>query len=310
MMKMLDACGRALVDCLRPRILGITLMPLGLMLLLGFLLSYFYGAAAVERVSQWLDGSGGWSLVGNMFSGLGIENATAIVAPIIVFLVASTFIAVLSLLLIGALLMPVMVSLVKNRRFPQMAAFGKDSLLRSLWWSFVSTLIALAAIAITLPLWLLPPLAFIIPPLIWGWLAYRMLSFDALAKYASANERQMLMQQHRWPLLLMGVICGYLSAAPSIIWASGVVFAVAFPLLVPLGIWIYTMVFAFSALWFTHYCLKALYDWRLTNGYDLEAIDDMTHSRLDPDEPPVPRQLEDARIVREDEPTREGNLRR
>jgi hypothetical protein len=30
------------------------------------------------------------------------------------------------------------------------------------------------------------------------------------------------------------------------------------PILVPLAIWIYTLVFAFSSLWFSHYTLTAL----------------------------------------------------
>ena len=41
-------------------------------------------------------------------------------------------------------------------------------------------------------------------------------------------------------------------------WASGWFFAAAFPILIPVAIWIYTLVFAFSALWFAHYCLAAL----------------------------------------------------
>ncbi|MES1264605.1 MAG: hypothetical protein ABUU24_03005, partial [Variovorax sp.] len=45
---------------------------------------------------------------------------------------------------------------------------------------------------------------------------------------------------------------------PSIVWASGLLFAAAFFVLAPLAIWIYTLVFAFSALWFAHYCLDAL----------------------------------------------------
>jgi hypothetical protein len=32
----------------------------------------------------------------------------------------------------------------------------------------------------------------------------------------------------------------------------------------PAAIWIYTLVFAFSALWFTHYCLGALQRLRAT----------------------------------------------
>jgi hypothetical protein len=30
------------------------------------------------------------------------------------------------------------------------------------------------------------------------------------------------------------------------------------PILVPVAIWVYTLVFAFSSLWFTHYALSAL----------------------------------------------------
>jgi hypothetical protein len=59
-------------------------------------------------------------------------------------------------------------------------------------------------------------------------------------------------------LLLMGVISGYLGAAPSVVWAMGAGFAPAFIILVPVAIWIYTLVFAFASLWFTHYCLAAL----------------------------------------------------
>ena len=59
-------------------------------------------------------------------------------------------------------------------------------------------------------------------------------------------------------MLGIGVLAGYLGAAPSIVWASGALFAAAFVILVPLAIWIYTLVFAFASLWFAHYCLAAL----------------------------------------------------
>jgi hypothetical protein len=98
----------------------------------------------------------------------------------------------------------------------------------------------------------------VLPPLIWGWLTYRVMAFDALAEHADREERRALLRQHRWPLLGIGVLTGYLGAAPSIVWASGALFAAAFVILVPLAIWIYTLVFAFSSLWFGHYCLAAL----------------------------------------------------
>jgi hypothetical protein len=98
----------------------------------------------------------------------------------------------------------------------------------------------------------------IVPPLIWGWLTARVMSFDVLADHASREERRQVFRGHRGWLLLMGVATGTLGAAPSVVWASGWFFAAAFPLLIPVAIWIYTLVFAFSALWFAHYCLAAL----------------------------------------------------
>ena len=64
--------------------------------------------------------------------------------------------------------------------------------------------------------------------------------------------------RHRYSLMLMGVLCGYLGMAPGIVWASGVVFVAAFWVLIPLAIWIYAFVFALSSLWFAHYGLAAL----------------------------------------------------
>ena len=92
------------------------------------------------------------------------------------------------------------------------------------------------------------------------------MSFDALADYASANERRAILKSHRWPLLAIGVLCGYMGAAPAVVWASGVLFAALFVVLVPLAIWIYTFVFVFSSLWFAHYCLAALAERRAQNA--------------------------------------------
>jgi hypothetical protein len=66
------------------------------------------------------------------------------------------------------------------------------------------------------------------------------------------------MRRHRVRLLGMGVLTGYLGAAPSLVWASGAIAIVFAPVLVPVAVWIYTLVFAFSALWFAHFALAAL----------------------------------------------------
>ncbi len=153
---------------------------------------------------------------------------------------------------------PPLTRLVADRRFPTLEQKKGASFFGSVFRSLGLTVLALLALVVSMPLWLIPPLVLILPPLIWGWLTYRVMSFDALAEHANAEERDALLRVHRLPLLGVGILCGYLGAAPSIVWASGLLFAAAFFVLVPLAIWIYTLVFAFSALWFAHYCLDAL----------------------------------------------------
>jgi hypothetical protein len=122
----------------------------------------------------------------------------------------------------------------------------------------MSVILALGALILTLPLWWIPPLAIFLPALIWGWLTYRVMTYDVLAEHASSQERVELMKRHRFQLLGMGVLTGAMGAAPSLVWASGALFAAAFVILIPIAVWIYTLVFIFSALWFVHFLLLAL----------------------------------------------------
>jgi hypothetical protein len=128
-----------------------------------------------------------------------------------------------------------------------------------------STVLAAIALVVSMPLWLIPPLILILPPLIWGWLTYRVMSYDALADHASRQERQQILKENRASLLGIGILSGYLGAAPSLIWASGAMFVAMAPVLVPVAIWAYTLVFAFSSLWFSHYSLAALEQLRKKN---------------------------------------------
>jgi len=184
-------------------------------------------------------------------------------APLLVVFAATPLIVVVSLLIVAGFMAPALTRLVAERRFPSLEQKRGASFIGSIARSLGLTLLALLALVVSMPLWLIPPLVLILPPLIWGWLTYRVMSYDALAEHASPEERDELLRIHRLPLLGVGVLCGYLGAAPAIVWASGLLFAAAFFVLVPIAIWIYTLVFAFSALWFAHYCLDALAQLRL-----------------------------------------------
>lgn len=253
-----DSFWRAVIYCLRPRVIALSFLPLVLMVALALGLGYYFWDAALDGVRVALEAS---SLLNNLWvwlENMGAGRLKMVLAPLIVIFAVTPLIVVVSLLMVALLMTPALTHLVAERRFPALERKHGGSVLGSLFWSLGSTLMALLALILTTPLWLLPPLVLVLPPLIWGWLTYRVMAFDALSDHASAQERRDLLKTHRLSLLGMGVFCGFLGAAPSLIWASGALFAAAFVILVPLAIWIYTLVFAFSSLWFAHYGLAAL----------------------------------------------------
>lgn len=253
-----DSFWRAVIYCLRPRVIALSFLPLVLMVALALGLGYYFWDAALDGVRVALEAS---SLLNNLWvwlENMGAGRLKMVLAPLIVIFAVTPLIVVVSLLMVALLMTPALTHLVAERRFPALERKHGGSVLGSLFWSLGSTLLALLALILTTPLWLLPPLVLVLPPLIWGWLTYRVMAFDALSDHASAQERREILKTHRLSLLGMGVFCGFLGAAPSLIWASGALFAAAFVILVPLAIWIYTLVFAFSSLWFAHYGLAAL----------------------------------------------------
>ena len=274
MSKLFDSFWRAAMYCLHPRVIALSILPLIIMATVALGLGYFYWETALMAVRSNLDS---YSLVNAMvrwLEGVGLSNLRLVLAPVVLLFLAIPVIVIVSLLFVASFMTPAMVALVAERRFPQLERKKGGSMLASVLWSLGSTMLAAIALVLSIPLWLVPPLILILPPLIWGWLTYRVMSYDALQDHASSDERRQIFKQHRLQLLGIGVLSGYLGAAPSLIWASGAMFVAMAPILVPVAIWIYTLVFAFSSLWFAHYTLSALQQLRQNNNAmasDLQA---------------------------------------
>ena len=262
----LDSFWRALAYCFHWRVIALSVLPLLLMVALALGWGYFYWDAAVASARALLQSQGWLGTLWGWLQGWGLGNATAFVAPLLVVVVLTPIVVVIALLVVAVFMAPALVALVAQRRFAMLERKKGGSFLASLGWSLGSTMLAMVALLVSMPLWLIAPLVLLLPPLIWGWLTYRVMAFDALAEHASKEERQAIFVRYRMGLILIGVCSGYLGAAPALVWASGVVFAAAFFVLIPLAIWIYTLVFAFSSLWFAHFCLAALQALRTENA--------------------------------------------
>jgi hypothetical protein len=249
---------RAVAYCLHPRVIGLSLLPLLVAGATTLGIGFLFWESAVASVRHTLEN---WSLVNSMlewmstFLGAGFRTA---VAPLIVVALAIPVVVALTLVLVALWVTPATVTMVSRRRFPALERRHGGSWWRGVLWSLACTVAALFMVMITLPFWLVPGLALVLPPLIWGWLTARVMGFDALAEHASAAEREAILRAHRWPMLVMGVVSGFLCGIPSLIWTLSASLLILAPVLMPAVIWIYTMIFTFSALWFTHYALAVL----------------------------------------------------
>jgi len=255
---LLDSCWRAAAYCLHPRVIALSVLPLLLMSGAALALGYFFWEPAIDAVRATLES---WSMIATLLGWLdsvGLPGLRSALAPLIIVFVSTPVIVVVSLLAVATMMTPAVLSLVRDRRFAALERKRGGSFLGSLFGALWATVVALLALLVTIPLWLVPPLVLILPPLIWGWLTYRVLTYDVLADHASSEERSALVSLHRPQLFTIGVLTGYLGAAPSLVWAFGAMAIPLAPVLIPVAIWIYTLVFAFAALWFSHYGLAAL----------------------------------------------------
>lgn len=249
---------RAVAYCLHPKVIMLSLLPLLVAGIVTLGAGYLYWESALASVRATLEH---WSLVNSMLewisSMLGQGFRTGIAALIVIALSIPVVVA-FTLVLVGLWITPAIVTLVSRRRFGTLERRHGGS-----WWlgalaSFAYTIGALLMVMVTLPFWLVPGLALVLPPLIWGWLTAKVMGFDSLAEHASQLEREAILRAHRWPLLIMGIVCGFLCGVPSMIWTLGMGVIVAAPFVMVPVIWLYTLIFTFSALWFTHYALSVL----------------------------------------------------
>ena len=279
MSKFLSSFWRAALYCLHPRVIALSVLPLIIMAVISLGLGFFFWEAAIAAVRANLESIAMLDTLVRWLDRLGLINLRAILAPALLLFLAIPVIVIVSLLFVAVFMTPAMVALVAERRFPALERKKGGSLLASLFWSLGSAVLAFIALVLSIPLWLIPPLVLVLPPLIWGWLTYRVMSYDVLVDHASSEERSQIIKENRSSLLGIGIVSGYLGAAPSVIWASGAVFVALAPVLVPIAIWIYTLVFAFSSLWFAHYTLDALDQLRKKN----KAIAQQIPARADPE---------------------------
>jgi hypothetical protein len=254
---------RALRSQFSGRMLLLSLVPLLLSLSL-------WGVAmwlGLQPLLDWLHGLftdyGGFDASNSMLDMVRLGMLKVIVVPLLAIALLLPLMIASSLLFMGIVAMPAIERHVSGRHFPALDRKEGGSFVGSLAINVGSTAVFALLWLFTLPLYAIPPLAWLVQAGLWAWVTSRVMSYDALAAHASGAERQVLMRTCRPALLTIGLVSGLAGALPGIAWMGGAVISVVlFPVLALVSLWLYIMLFLFAGLWFQYYCLQALVELR------------------------------------------------
>lgn len=265
MRPILIAFGRAVLSQLHFKMLMLTVLPFVLSVAVWGVALWLGLQPLIDGLQNYFINNDVFRVSGNVLGMFGLDVLKTVLVPLIAMWALLPLMILTALVFIGLIAMPSIVKHVAGRHYPEIEVRKGGTLLGSLWLSASSFIVFAILWLLTLPLSLFPPLAFTIQPLLWGWLTYRVMAYDALAEHADAQECKDILRIHRWPLLVIGALTGVMGAAPTLLWLGGALSVIFFPLLAAGAIWLYVLVFVFTGLWFQYYCLEALAKYRAAN---------------------------------------------
>ncbi|MFC7298846.1 EI24 domain-containing protein [Herminiimonas aquatilis] len=266
MRPVMTAFGRAVWSQLHFRMLLLSVLPFVLSIVVWGFALWLYLQPMIDGLQAYFIENDGFRFSNDVLMWVGMGALKTVVVPLIAMWILLPLMILTALIFVGVMAMPVIAKHVGSRQYKELETRKGGTFLGSLWTSTSSFVVFLALWIITLPLSLIPPLTFVIQPVLWGWLTYRVMAYDALADHADAAERKIILRKHRWQLLLIGAMTGAMGAAPTLLWLGGALSVIFFPLLAAGAIWLYVLVFIFSGLWFQHYCMEALKRHRATEA--------------------------------------------
>ena len=238
------ALGRALVSQFHPRMLWLAVWPFLVSLVAWGIVGFAFRDAALDWLERVIGGSFVGATIDAGFAWFGFDGGRSLVAVVVYLGIVFTLIVLTALLIIATVAMPTVVAHVGGRDYPTLAQRHGGSYLGSLGNALWVSVVFLIGFVLTIPLWLIAPLAFVVPLLWWGWATARMFRYDALVAHASAEERGTLFARHGKAFFAIGTIVSLLNFVPPLFF------------LVPI----------LGGLAFTHYGLHALAALRAETG--------------------------------------------
>jgi CysZ protein len=214
----------ALRSIVHPVIVLILLLPMVIALLIWAGIGWLYWDEWTSGINRFvIDHSHySWTMDWN------IPAVAAWIAIAVVIVLLAPAILLTALLIATVFAMPVLVRYVAQDHYPALEKRHGGTFVGSAWNALAAIFLFLVLWVLTIPLWLLGPLAAVLPLLLSAWLNQRLFRYDALAEHADAGEMTRIFEAARGRLFLLGLATGLLYFIPPINLIAPVFAALAF----------------------------------------------------------------------------------
>ncbi len=232
---------RALVSQLHPKMLAAVLLPFFIMLVGAIVLLWAFWTPLTEWLTTQSADWGILNTVDGWLVAIGLFSIKLYLIPLIAAGILLPMSGILGLVIAAVFIMPIVLGHLDKANYPGLRRNGHNATVLSAWnAAWVGGLFVLGWL-VTMPLWLFPPFAVILPIFWWTFAITRMLRVDAVVEHANATERRHIWQRHNRQWWLIGLCLALVNLLPPA-W-----------LLMPV----------FSSLVFAHFGLEALRQHRL-----------------------------------------------
>ncbi len=224
-MNILGALGYAFANLLHPRMLWLMVWPLLVALAVwGSVAALLWARLALllaDLIRRGLESAA-------FFTRFDFSDIALIAANVALFLLIVPLVYLTALVILSIFGMGEMVDHVAGRSFPSLERRHGGGVLGA-GWNALAALIGMTMLcALTLPLWLFPPLWPVATLLIFAWTNQRLLRYDALADHADREEMRHIFRAHRGHLYVLGLLLALLAYVPVIGFVAPVLFGLAF----------------------------------------------------------------------------------
>lgn len=235
---------RAAVSQLHPRMLGAVLLPFVITLLGAILLLWIFWTPLTEWLTVQSQDWGMLNTVDGWLLAVGLFSIKLYLIPLLAAGILLPMSGILGLIIAAVFVMPIVLGHLDKTSYPGLRRNGRNATVLGAWNALWVGVLFVVGWLITMPLWLFPPFAVMLPVFWWTFAITRMLRVDAVVEHADAEERRYLWQRHRRQWWLIGFCLALINLLPPA-W-----------LIMPV----------FSSLVFAHFGLEALRQHRLSGS--------------------------------------------